>query len=446
MVCKVHKSGASFRGAMSYCLSEKRERLERPQDLDERPDSPEARAYEAAAAERARRAEEGPRPSTTSRVAWTETINLATDDPRVAARQMAATVDYAGELKRLAGVGAGGRKLEKPVLHYTLSWAEGERPSQPAMLAAVRSSLQALGIADRQAVVVAHRDGTTPHVHVVANRVSGEDGRSATLSQSKLKLSRWAEAHERQQGRIRCEQRVENNRLRRAGRQQEAPRKQPLCRSESDARYRRKGEIERERLPDGRTVSQKTGVAMRRVDEAKKWRRVREDRDAERQRLDRTQRGAWRKLYEHQGSARERLAADCRTLRGRVSRWRETGRQWRDLPGVVRGRGGVVESWTRELERRQREDRAALGREQNRESRALDARTQEAYRAALASPVEITAEDRAALAAEIARQDLTEHPRSEGESFLSSGRAIERIEEEQGITIGRSRERGFPDR
>jgi len=41
---------------------------------------------------------------------------------------------------------------------------------------------------------------------------------------------------------------------------------------------------------------------------------------------------------------------------------------------------------------------------------------------------------------------LTEHPRSEGESFLSSGRAIERIEEEQGITIGRSRERGFPDR
>ncbi len=79
-------------------------------------------------------------------------------------------------------------------------------------------------------------------------------------------------------------------------------------------------------------MSQKTGVAMRRVDEAKKWRRVREDRDVERQRLDRTQRGAWRKLYEHQGSARERLAADCRTLRGRVSRWRETGRQWRDLP------------------------------------------------------------------------------------------------------------------
>ena len=128
MVCKVHKSGASFRGVVSYCLSEKREQLERPQDLDERPDSPEARAYEAAVAERARRAEEVPRPSIAARVAWTETINLATDDPRLAARQMAATVDYAGELKRLSGVGAGGRKLEKPVLHYTLSWAAGETP------------------------------------------------------------------------------------------------------------------------------------------------------------------------------------------------------------------------------------------------------------------------------------------------------------------------------
>ena len=50
-----------------------------------------------------------------SRVAWTETVNLATDDARVAARQMAATVSYAPELKELAGVRAGGRRLEKPV-------------------------------------------------------------------------------------------------------------------------------------------------------------------------------------------------------------------------------------------------------------------------------------------------------------------------------------------
>ena len=444
MVCKVHKSGASFRGVVSYCLSEKREHLERPQDLDERPDSPEARAYEAAVAERSRRAEEVPRPSIAARVAWTETINLATDNPRVAARQMAATVDYAGELKRLSGVGAGGRKLEKPVLHYTLSWAAGETPQRPAMVAAARSSLQALGIADRQAVVVAHRDGTTPHVHVVVNRVSCEDGRSASLSQSKLKLSRWAEAHERRQGRIRCEQRVENNRLRRSGRR-ELPLKQPLCRSESDARYRRKGEIEREQIMAGRTVSEIAGVALRRVDEANKWRRVREDRDAERHHLDRAQRRAWRELYARQGAERDRLAEDCRTLRGRVNRWRETEQQWTDLYGVARGKPWVIEGWARELEQGQRAERAELGREQSRESRTVDARAQEAYREALARPVEITDADHEAIAAELLRLGVAECPRSEAESFLDSGRAIERIEEEQGITIERTRERDFPD-
>ena len=46
-------------------------------------------------------------------------------------------------------------------------------------------------------------------------------------------------------------------------------------------------------------MSQKTGVALRRVDEARKWRRARKKRDEERDRLARTQRRAWRKLYEH---------------------------------------------------------------------------------------------------------------------------------------------------
>ena len=54
------------------------------------------------------------------------------------------------------------------------------------MVTAARASLRALGLEQHQAVLVAHRDGTTPHVHVVANRVSIEDGRAAPLSQSRL--------------------------------------------------------------------------------------------------------------------------------------------------------------------------------------------------------------------------------------------------------------------
>ena len=89
MICKLHRSGASFRGAVAYCLDEARDR-----DRDREADGPDE-----------------PTPGERSRVAWTETVNLATDDARVAARQMAATVSYAPELKELAGVRAGGRRL-----------------------------------------------------------------------------------------------------------------------------------------------------------------------------------------------------------------------------------------------------------------------------------------------------------------------------------------------
>lgn len=109
-----------------------------------------------------------------ARVAWTDVRNLATTDVPKAARQMAATAQYAGELKRLAGGSRAGRPLAKPVYHYTLSWGRAERPDRAEMWRAVDQSLQALGVEDRQAFVVAHNDTRHPHVHVVVNRVSFE--------------------------------------------------------------------------------------------------------------------------------------------------------------------------------------------------------------------------------------------------------------------------------
>ena len=96
--------------------------------------------------------------------------------------------------------------------HYSLSWAKDEKPSLKEVGQAVTESLEKMGLADRQAVMIAHRDTAQPHVHVVVNRVSVEDGRAAKLGNSYLKLSRWAEGYEREQGRIRCPQRVENKR------------------------------------------------------------------------------------------------------------------------------------------------------------------------------------------------------------------------------------------
>ena len=52
-------------------------------------------------------------------MAWTDTRNLPTSRGDRAAAVMAATAAAAPELKRLAGVVARGRKLEKPVCHYS---------------------------------------------------------------------------------------------------------------------------------------------------------------------------------------------------------------------------------------------------------------------------------------------------------------------------------------
>ena len=152
-------------------------------------------------------------PESAERVEWTETRNLATSEGERAARIMAATAEAAPELKRLAGRAATGRKLEKPVCHYSLNWAKEEKPDRHEMLRAAERSLKALGMERHQVLIVSHRDGQ-PHVHVIANRVDPESGKAAGLSRSKLRLSKWAERYEREQGKIRCPARERNNKRR----------------------------------------------------------------------------------------------------------------------------------------------------------------------------------------------------------------------------------------
>ena len=353
MIAKLHASGKSFRGVVSYCLGEGR--LDR--EPGERLSSPDS-----------------------SRVEWTETVNLATDDPLQAGRQMAATREYAGELKRLSGLGAGGRKLEKPVAHYSLSWAEGEAPDRQEQIAAVESSMKVLDLSDRQALVVSHNDGRTPHVHVIANRVSAEDGRAAGLSQGRLKLSRWAESYERERGKIHCQRRVEHNQARSQG---EYVKERTL---ESDARFRRLPAVDPKQAPQSAEAeriekavdSQDTGVldeyeglngAMRRLVSLKKEQE--ESRRKEKRDLDGKHRGEWSKLYQRQEGERAKQEEDCQSVRGRVKQWREQGRRWWELAGAIRGKPAVVEGWERSLERSHREERAGLGRDQGREVREL---------------------------------------------------------------------------
>ena len=412
MIATVHTGGASFKGVVDYCLSEGRARE------DERDEQRgEDRSQDKA-----------------GRVEWSETRNVAAESPRQAARVMAATASRSEELKELAGVKSGGRALEKPVCHYSLSWAKDEKPGLKEMGQAVTESLEKMGLADRQAVMIAHRDTAQPHVHVVVNRVSVEDGRAAKLGNSYLKLSRWAEGYEREQGRIRCPQRVENN----AGRDRG---EWVRCASMKPGRYRRgpgrESEIRRRHIPAAQDARDVAVVVVQRVDEQKKWDRVQTDRRENYRNLERGQRQQWGELYRRHEQERRKLSQDWGSLNGRVRQWRAQGKHWDELIPAMRGKAQVRTQWDQVQEWEQRRERAELMREHGRQSRGVEQEADRVYQEAMQGPLQVGAEDKEAFAMEGERQaeglsiSLNRHERDLG---------IERVDE-----LNIERRRDLPD-
>jgi len=193
MVPAITEGGRSFKGAAAYYLHDKRQEGEAVR-------------------------------FTSKRVAWTQTVNLSTDDPDRAWKIMAHTALAQGELKAAAGVKATGRKLTKPVHAYSLAWHPDEKPTKEDQLKAARDSLKAQGLDEHQAIILSHNDEPHTHVHILVNRVHPKNGIAANLSNSKLKLSEWAQAYEQARGKVYCEQRVENNAKRKQGEFIRAPR------------------------------------------------------------------------------------------------------------------------------------------------------------------------------------------------------------------------------
>lgn len=163
---------------------------------------------------------------TSERVAWTHGANLFSDRPEDAWFEMMDTWRDRQALKRAAGIKATGRDNKAPVLHMSLSWHPDEMPSAEHMKETALSAIKALGLQEHQALLVAHKDEPHPHVHLLVNTVHPVTGKTADLKRSKETLSRWAEAYEREHGRIYCEERVKNNARRQQLREERSATKQ----------------------------------------------------------------------------------------------------------------------------------------------------------------------------------------------------------------------------
>ncbi|MCP4367586.1 MAG: relaxase/mobilization nuclease domain-containing protein [Deltaproteobacteria bacterium] len=130
---------------------------------------------------------------------------------------MAYTAMHQSEIKQAAGGVSKGRKLTQPVYAYSLAWHPAQEPTKEHMIESGLKTLKILGLAEHEAILVAHNDADHKHVHLIVNRVHPETGVAAKVSNDRLKMSKWAEGYERDHGKILCEERVKNNERRRNG-------------------------------------------------------------------------------------------------------------------------------------------------------------------------------------------------------------------------------------
>ena len=154
---------------------------------------------------------------TNERIDFTQTQNLATDNPEMAWKMMAYTAMHQSEIKQAARGVAKGRKLTQPVYAYSLAWHPSQEPTKGQMIEAGLKTLKVLGLCEHEAILVAHNDADHKHIHLMVNRVHPETGVADKVSNDRLKLSKWAEDYERDHGQIFCDQRVANNERRRNG-------------------------------------------------------------------------------------------------------------------------------------------------------------------------------------------------------------------------------------
>jgi hypothetical protein len=81
------------------------------------------------------------------------------------------------------------RRVEKPVLHFTLSLAHGENLSKNQLIEIAQACTEAFKVDQNQYAVVLHKDTRAQHIHIVANRV-GYDGKVASNSNSYLRMAK----------------------------------------------------------------------------------------------------------------------------------------------------------------------------------------------------------------------------------------------------------------
>lgn len=320
--------------------------------------------------------------STSERVAFTHTVNMLTDDPEKALKVMAWTAEHAQELKAASGQKTTGRKANgQAVYNFVLSWSPDMDPAPAEMVDLGLRSLQVLGVAEHEALFVAHNDTPHKHMHVILNRVHPETGLMATMGLDQNKLSRMAQAYCQEIGRPDlCPQRAINNARR--------DRKEKHVKAEKPKRLIETAEYKQRRAE--RVKDQKTGAA-RRQDEcaAPAWQALNDRQTAEREGLREKQADDLARFDKWIG---QKYAATEEHLAQRIEEAREQAKPRSGVRGMIGRALGVPQQAQKERLQALIESRATL-QTQKQEERSQRLAMHKGQRTAQAEQHELQRQD-----------------------------------------------------
>jgi hypothetical protein len=265
------------------------------------------------------------------RVGFVELLNLSTDDPHHAWREMMATAEAGPELKRRAGLKSGGRKNEQPVYAFSLEWHPDDKPDAAHMRHYAREALKLLGLQDHQAVIVQHTDTPHAHVHITVNLIHPETGKSAGIYNDEKRLDRWCHDYEIRMGVIRSPERAAKYQALDDGRKPERKPRAPKRFQPPDLKPANDDQTARERAQAlkegiaayqaGLKATQQQAWKRRKAEERKLWNDYRTARQAIRAR----HQFEMDKIYKHKRN-RDALPLSIQGFRD----WKET-REWKAL-------------------------------------------------------------------------------------------------------------------
>ena len=102
--------------------------------------------------------------------------------------------------REMTVVAGGSYRVQRPVLHASISWAPEDDPSREQMQEVADGLLNTLGMADHQAIYVAHADEDYAHLHIMANRVHVQTRKAARMYMTWPRVEKYLRGAERQMG------------------------------------------------------------------------------------------------------------------------------------------------------------------------------------------------------------------------------------------------------